>query len=110
MGGFFGFIFGMCILIIRGLIELNKQTKNINNYNSKIKTNNIKQGKRISKQISNNNQITYYDVNNEQEVYKDKDRNGIIRWKYIKNNQWIPNSNNENNYIKMSNNTCNIDC
>lgn len=105
MGGFFGFIFGMCILIIRGLIELNKQTKNINNYNSKIKTNNIKQGKRISKQISNNNQITYYDVNNEQEVYKDKDRNGIIRWKYIKNNQWVPNSNNENNYIKMFNNT-----
>ena len=103
MEGFFGFIFGICILIIRGFIQIDKQTKNINKFNAEIIMNDIKQRKRISKYLSNNNQMVYYDNINKHQVYKTKDANGIVRWKYTKKNQWVSNNNNNNNFKKMIN-------
>lgn len=98
MGGFFGLIFGICFLIIRGLIELNKQTKETNNFNYKTKLEDIEQNKLISKHRLNNNLIEYYENITGQKVYKSKDNDGIPRWRYVKNNQLIPDFSNIKEY------------
>ena len=109
MLSFFGLLFGLFYLMIRGTIEIKRREVDMANYVSKVRAEGIRCKKLVSVYgIDNNRKRDYRDNRNNRRVYKLKDSDGIVRWYYADSHKQIPNPINENGYLSFLNRVNNM--